>query len=335
MKRNSRGLVPSVVVAGALLLPSESTESFHSFNADFSLGCIFLVTCILVTSNSPTRRFQPLETAALAACLPLIKLSGLFLLPTILAGYVKQWNWQELGRNVRTLLPLVALLIVTSCGFSFITAGYLSYPVAATGPLRGDAISKNATIRESKLSTIAWARFAYSEQLDSIKADATPSEWLPKWSRSLNGQRMLVYTALSFISFCIGVIWARQNPWAPVLTANTGFWILAILVLPPDPRFYFGPVLLTLYGSTCWIYRRRSESSPEKSRLRRTFIISLLTIIVFTSVWRESDTPRNKFPETIGTEHGDSEGLYSPRLDRPISHPIEGTCWTLPAPCHP
>jgi len=81
--------------------------------------------------------------------MPLIKLSGLFLLPTILAGYIKRWNWPELGRSIKTLLPLLGLVIVTSCGFGFITAGYLSYPVAVTGPLRSDAISKNATIRES------------------------------------------------------------------------------------------------------------------------------------------------------------------------------------------
>ncbi len=335
VKRNSGALVPSMVVAGALLLPSESTESFHSFNADFSLGCIFLVTCLLVTSNSPTHRRDPLEAAALSAFLPLIKLSGLFLLPTILAGYVKQWNWPELGRNIRTLLPLLVLVIVTSCGFGFITAGYLSYPVAATGPLRGDAISKNATIRESKFSTTAWARFAYSDQLDSIRADASPSEWLPKWSRSLNGQRMLVYTAISLISACIGLTRAKQSQWTPVLTANTGFWILAILVLPPDPRFYLGPILLTLYGSTCWINSRGALSLKEEKKLTRVFIASTLTIIIFTSLWRESGIPRNTFPETIGTEHGNSRGFYSPRLGRSIVHPTEGTCWTLPAPCHP
>lgn len=335
VKRNSRALVPSIVVTGALLLPSESTESFHSFNADFSLGCIFLVTCILVTSNSPTHRRVPLEAAALSAFLPLIKLSGLFLLPTILAGYVKQWNWPELGRSIKTLVPLLVLLIITSCGFGVITAGYLSYPVAATGPLRADAISKNATIRESKLSTTAWARFAYSDQLDTIRADASPGEWLPKWSLSLNGQRMLVYTAISLISACIGLTRAKQSPWTPVLTANTGFWILAILALPPDPRFYLGPILLTLYGSTYWIHARGALSLKEEKRLSSVLIASILTIIIFTSLWRESGIPRNTFPETIGTEHGNSRGFYSARLGRSIVNPTEGTCWTLPAPCHP
>ena len=335
VKRNSRALVPSMVVAGALLLPSESTESFHSFNADFSLGCIFLVTCILVISKSQTQRSRPLQVAALSAFFPLIKLSGLFLMPTVLAGYVKQWSCPQLGRNIKTLLPLLVLLVVTSCGFGFITAGYLSYPVAATGPLRADAISKNATIRESKFSTTAWARFAYSDQLDSIRGDASPSEWLPKWSRSLNGQRMLVYTALSLISTGISLTWARHSPWNLVLITNTGFWILAILVLPPDPRFYFGPILLTLYGSTCWIYRRKAKSTSEDKQLSRIFIVASMTIIIFTSLWRDSGTPRNTFPVTIGVEHRSSNGFYNPRLERAIIHPTEGTCWTLPAPCHP
>ena len=158
---------------------------------------------------------------------------------------------------------------------------------------------------------------------------------MPKWSRSLNGQRMLVYTALSLISTCISLTWARQSPWTPVLIANTGFWILAILVLPPDPRFYFGPILLTLYGSTCWIYRRKAKSTREEKQLSRIFIVASMTIIVFTSLWRDSDTPRNTFPVTTGVAHGSSKGFYNPRLERAIIHPTDGTCWTLPAPCHP
>ena len=336
VKRNSRALVPSIIVTGALLLPSESTESFHSFNADFSLGCIFLVTCILVTSNSPPHGSRPFETAVLSAFFPLIKLSGLFLLPTVLAGYVKQWSWRELGRNIKNLVPLLLLLIVTSCGFGFITAGYLSYPVAATGPLRGDAILKQDAVQMTKIETTAFARFAYSDQIDEMKADASPRDWLPKWSRSLNGKRILTYTALSAISTCISLAWAGPSPWTPLLTANTGFWILAVLVLPPDPRFYYGPILLTLYGSTLWIVpKRESSNAPINNQSWKAFIAATLSTLIFTSQWRSSEVARNDFPTATISSRAESRGLYYPRMNRKLNKGENGKCWTINAPCTP
>ncbi|UPM49248.1 hypothetical protein MY494_07770 [Synechococcus sp. A10-1-5-1] len=335
VKKNHRVLVASVVVTGALLLPSESTESFHSFNADFSLGCIFLVCCILVSNNDAANRKLSLITTGISAFLPLIKVSGLFLLPVVLAGYLKRWDWQRLRSDIKTLVPLIALLTVITCGFGYITTGYLSYPLAQTGPLRAEAISKEATIKESKFSTMAWARFAYSDQVDAMKADASPGEWLPKWAQSLNGKRMLTYTAISLACSCIGWATAKQSRWTVLLTANTVFWIFSVLMLPPDPRFYFGPILLTLYGSTQWINVRGTNGVDLQKQPERVFITATLSILMFTSLWRISNISRNTFPEATLFYQDGSRGFYTPRYSRPISHPAAGACWELPAPCSP
>ena len=335
VKKNRQSLAASVMVTGALLLPSESTESFHSFNADFSLGCIFLVCCILVGKRYASNRQLSLVTTGLTAFLPLIKLSGLFLLPVVLTGYLKRWDLQRLRRDIKALIPLIALLALTTCVFGYITTGYLSYPVAQTGPLRAEAINKEATVKESKFSTTAWARFAYSDQLNAIKADASLGEWLPKWTQSLNGKRMLSYTAISLACACIGWAKAKQSQWTMLLTANTAFWIFSVLMLPPDPRFYFGPILLTLYGSTQWINVSGRNGVNLQRQNERVFIAASLAVLVFTSQWRDSNISRNTFPQATLFSQVGSRGFYTPRSGRLISHPTAGACWELPAPCSP
>ena len=335
VKKNHRLLIASVVVSGALLLPSESTESFHSFNADFALGCIFLVCCLLVSSNVAASRKLSLVTTSISTFLPLIKLSGLFLLPIVLAGYLKRWDWQRLRSDIKTLVPLIALLTLTMWGFGYITTGYLSYPVAQTGPLRAEALSKASTIKESKFSTTAWARFAYRDQVDAMKADASLGEWLPKWAQSLNGKRMLAYTAISLACSCIGWATAKQSQWTVLLTANTVFWIFSVLALPPDPRFYWGPILLTLYGTSQWIHNWAKDGRSLEKQSESIFIAATLTILIFTSVWRESIISRDSFPLAQLSGQQGSKGFYRPRSNRAISHPDAGACWELPAPCSP
>lgn len=334
LKKNQQSLMASVVVTGALLLPSESTESFHSFNADFSLGCIFLVCCILVSNNHLPDPQLSLIITGLTAFLPLIKLSGLFLVPVILAGYLKRWDWLRLRRDTKALLPLIALLALTTCGFGYITVGYLSYPIAQTGPLRAEAISKEAAIKMSQFSMTAWARFAYSDQLDAIRSDASLSEWFPKWSQSLNGKRMLVYTAITLASSCIGWALRKQSTWSILLTANTGFWVFAILVLPPDPRFYLGPILLSLYGSAeCISFFWSAKPWKTEGEIAKIFYTAALTIAIFTSVWRDSEYERNCFPRIKAYSQIGSKDFYRPRNGRKINLAPEGQCWSIPAPC--
>jgi len=190
-------------------------------------------------------------------------------------------------------------------------------------------------VQMTKVETTAFARFAYSGQLDAIKADASPNEWFPKWSQSVNGKRMLTYTAISLACSCIGWATAKQSQWTVLLTANTVFWIFAVVALPPDPRFYWGPILLMLYGTSQWIHNWGKDRRNMEKQRENIFIAATLTILIFTSVWRESSISRDSFPLAQLSGQQRSKGFYRPRSNRAISHPAAGACWELPAPCSP
>ena len=165
--------------------------------------------------------------------------------------------------------------------------------------------------------------------------DSSLGEWLPKWAQSLNGKRMLTYTAISLACSCIGWATSKQSQWTVLLTANTVFWIFAVVALPPDPRFYWGPILLTLYGTSQWMNNWGKDERNLEKRSERIFIAATLTILVFTSLWRESSMSRDSFPLAQLSGQQGSKGFYRPRSNRAISHPDAGACWELPAPCSP
>lgn len=335
VSKSSRSLIASFMAVGALLIPSESTEGFHSFNADFSLGCIFLVCCILISETHTSDRNLPLITTGLSTFLPLIKLSGLFLLPFILVGYLKRWDCQRLIQDTKKLAPLIALMTLTTLGFGYITTGYLSYPVAQTGPLRAESIKKEDVIKEAKFSTTAWARFAYSNQLGAIKADATIGDWFPKWSQSQNGKRVLSYTAVNLACAFIGWAIAKENTWTHLLSANAIFWCFIIAAMPPDPRFYFGSVLLTLYGGTQLLNSPREAALYPKRRSKSILLAGIVAISIFTSIWRDGDQAGRDFPEIEYKSQKDFPVNYRSRGGRPVNRAIDGPCWRVPAPCAP
>ena len=153
--------------------------------------------------------------------------------------------------------------------------------------------------------------------------------------RSLNGKRMLTYTAISLACSCIGWATAKQSQWTVLLTANTVFWIFAVVALPPDPRFYWGPILLTLYGTSQWMNSWGKDNRKPRERSERIFIATTLTLLVFTSLWRESSISRDSFPLAQLSGQQGSKGFYRPRSNRAISHPDAGARWELPAPCSP
>jgi len=330
-----RSLPSCMVATGALLLPSESTEGFHSYNADFSLGCIFLACCLLVIGRAANKR-SAYYALGIAAFAPAIKMSGILLLPIIIYACTEKWGRINTIKLARKIAPLIAIISIAIGSFGYITSGYFSYPIAGSGPLRDQAISKEETIKESKNSTIAWARFAYSGQLEKLKPDATPMEWLPKWSRSLNGKRMLSYTSLSLLVTIGSFRLKRLRDWRPVLAGTTILWITSILLLPPDPRFYFGPILITLYSASIWLIRPDVFGILRPRQASAAIITSMILIVILTSIWRPSEHPRGSFPTAMGNLIRNEEiENYEPRGSRKIIKSTYSACWQLRAPCSP
>ena len=334
LKNEYRTLIASILVTGAILLPSESTESFHSFNADFSLGCIFLVGCLLVTAKDQKQSRQKTAIICLGAFLPLIKVSGLFLIPVIASGYLRRWGAKSLAKNCRRLIPLLAILVIILSTFGYVTSGYLSYPVAGSGPLRDNSISKTQTITESRLNTLAWARFAYSGQIKSMSADASLRDWFPKWLVSLNGKRMTTYAILSVLAW-LRLKKARDaEEWQLMLATNTLLWPVWIFLLPPDPRFYWGPTLLTLYALGL-SFLTRTTARLNSCKSRKSFISSILCICLFTSAWRSSELTRFSYPESAGIVSEFGNKPYRSRSSNSVIRPVNGACWTIRPPCSP
>jgi len=335
-RRQPRLIIPCLIVSGALLIPSEATESFHSFNADFTLGCVFLMSTVLTLNSSVAHSPERRAAFLLAALMPAIKLSGAFLLPVFAAASIRRWGITECIRELGKCAGLIALIASTAGLFGWITTGYLAYPVASTGPLRRESIAKENVVNEAKFNTAAWARYAYSGQISSIKSDAKPVEWLPQWSKSLNGKRMLSYLMLSAIATATS--WHRSSKASilpVVLVANTGFWAAAILILPPDPRFYLGPILLTLYALGLELTDIMAPNSlKEQKRLGAKFICAVACMTTLTSLWRHSDVPRNAFPAaTFENNARVVTGAYRPL--KKVQRAKNGTCWNLEAPCIP
>lgn len=335
VKSDWKQLAPCLVISGALLLPTESTESFHSYNADFALGCIFLSCCLLITNRKSVVKPSP-YLIGVAMFIPAIKISGLFLIPAILYAAVSRWGITSMRWQAKPLAALLAVIVLTITVPGYITSGYLFYPVAATGPLREDGISKELALSESKISTIGWARFAYSGQIDELKPDAKPHEWLPKWAKSQNGRKMLGYLFLSIATTFASLKLTRLQRWRPILITTSLLWGLAIFVLPPDPRFYVGLTLTNLYCGTVWLAHPDIIGLHNPRRSAIALFLLILLGIVIPSTLRPSGYGYGNFPEaneSLSSVISDSG--YKPRGGRTITRSASGTCWDLPAPCKP
>ena len=269
--------------------------------------------------------------------MPAIKLSGLLLLPIVLAGWGSTSGKYLLHKSMLTLLQLLATTVVIAGSFGYITTGYAAYPVAWSGPLREESIDKSTTIMESKASTIAWARYAYSGQLDSLKINAAPQDWLPEWSKSLNGKRMLGYLLVTVITTFSSFRIPRLTLWRAPLIALTAFWICAILVFPPDPRFYVGPAFLTIYLCATWLFRDDLFGVYNNKEAARVYLASVILIVTLTGIWRKSEVEALQFPtHTMGeSTELHTKGFYRSRGNRLIRRGEKALCWDAPPPCTP
>ena len=337
LKRSPGNLLPPLLfISGMLIIPSESSESFHSYNSDFSLGLlIFSLSIFLLYDSYLSLNLYLL--AALFLFLPLIKLSGLtqsIILIPLLFHTLSSFRIQ-LIRILPFLLFLLALYLLPLLASSYIMTGYLVFPLHSTGPLRPDAIPSSNVVQEVKNSTIAWARFAYSNQIHKLTGDAPLGSWFPGWSFSLNGRRMISFSLLSYLS----LIPKKRITQNPILNSRellvtlplALYWLFAIFVFPPDPRFYLGPILLSIF----FFLKSFNFSFPLPSLSYQAFAVCIFSFAIFTSIWRTSDFSGLAHP-AVQTTHADSSKFlpYVPHARKTINTPTNSdVCWTAPSPC--
>ena len=340
--RSLSALASCLVVGGALVIPSESTESFHSYNADFALGCIFLICTIGLLSWSNQGTADRVMLSILVLSFPLIKLSGLLLWPLLLIPPLLRRGIQaRFTSKIRIWLSIYAILSMIVLGlFGYISTGYLAYPVAKTGPLRHNSIPKELAINDSALSTVSWARYAYSDQLAEIKANSQIGEWFPKWSKSLNGKRMLSYLSATAVILALSAIQRRSPEYISFVGFLFMFWIFAVFVFPPDPRFYWGPILATLWlGTDVTTIQVDSLSlmhSINARRLPLILVTSWACLLIFTCLWRESEYTPGSYPVKGAYKiHPDSRKPYIVPGQRQLVKSRQGACWDITPPCIP
>ena len=338
LKRTSVNLLPPLVfIGGMLIVPSESSESFHSYNSDFALALfIFSLSIFLLYDSCDS--FSISIFSLIFLFVPLIKLSGftqsIILLP--LMSHVCSFRRSYILRSLPYLLLFLALYLFPLFATSYITAGYLVYPLQSTGPLRTDAIPLTTVVQEVKNSTIAWARFAYSNQLHKLTGDAPLASWFPGWSSSLNGRRMISFSLLSYLSLLPKNFLSHKSVLSfseiLVVLPLSFYWILAIFVLPPDPRFYLGPTLLSIF----FFIKSFNFTFFAPPFSHKAFAVFIFSLAVFTSIWRTSDFNGLDHPDVQVTPTDASKFLpYIPH-DRtlPINTPTNSdVCWTAPSPC--
>ena len=329
-------LLPLILTGGMLLIPSESSESFHSYNSDFSLA-LFLVFLALYLLYDFHRLSELPVVLTLFFLLPLIKLSGLtqslLLLPL--------FAYTLYSRRISPTLSLPFLLLILIYAFpvlvtSYVMTGYLAYPLPWTGPFRPESIPVQNVIQEVKSSTIAWARFAYSNQLHKLTADAPLASWFPGWIVSLNGRRMIGFSLLSYLSLVPKKI-VRLNSFLSkkelfIVLPLCIYWIFAIFVFPPDPRFFLGPILLSIF----FFVKSFNLTLPYPTLSHAMFASCIFSFITFTAIWRTSDFTGLGHPNVIVVPSDNTKfAPYVPSNPAlPINTPTNSdVCWTAPSPC--
>jgi len=330
-----------------LTIPSESSGSMHSYNADFFLGCLILATGVAIWSD-PRFGDDPRRLLIPALLAPVVKVSGIAcLLPFLLSLFtdirrvIKANFFRDLIRMAIFMILGWSLILITS----WIQVGYGVYPLAQTGPLRADAIDNHLVQEESGKWTIAFARYAYSGRLRAIKINAPIRDWLPAWGQSDNGRRMIKIFFLSVLSFLGGLASRQGRKFVGITFGLLMLWPVAILRLPPDPRFYLGPRLLTEFCFAylvVYIFLKSIPGWVESLNINPKAASSFagvyaMSCLVFVACWRHADfgpleapIPETHYIQKFDLPYAPRPGI---RLRKVIG--MDNRCWGAPSPCLP
>jgi hypothetical protein len=234
-------------------------DSLISFDADFSASIVASLVCFSFIVGA----FINVEILLLAACLPLLKLSGIvailwaciFVVAIALCGLICGYRPAGLAEAVlrlRTLfhswrfpasviLPLYIVYFSTNITLS----GYLVFPQYMTGPIGPHAVPYREVVDLKDRWITGWARFMFDSKPREVSANASVGSWLPKFAASRRGNIMLFWIVSSFFvaaSSIWGILFKRNKAEFAVLfasaTSSAFISALVLLVFPPDPRFY-------------------------------------------------------------------------------------------------
>ncbi|MBW4532255.1 MAG: hypothetical protein KME02_16350 [Aphanothece saxicola GSE-SYN-MK-01-06B] len=344
-------------LGSGLIFGIQSLNSLVSFDADFAVSMTTLMLVYSLYFYCPgERRTQAL---ALALFLPLLKLSGVLglvlilllevlhqapglklLRPSGVFGVVGLCRQELITR--RTLVGTVLLAYVSMAATNLITSGYLVFPIPFTGPWGEHAVPLASTkfIRSALVTN--YARF---DDNGSLSASLYPkhlslSDWLPRFLASPRGQLMtfwIVSTVALFLVFAVLAIasrrLSRERRLLHLSICLLPITLLALLVLPPNPRFF--PWIGALIG---FEFTELVILYPLISLLASMLLMSLLSARFQRSLLKSTGSefysvrflPDNRLHGWHARQEptADSKGI-------PVRSPRKDKCWSIQPPCTP
>jgi hypothetical protein len=237
------------------------------------------------------------------------------------------------SRSVFALILAAWLCMATT---NVIQSGYPLFPKTALGPIGSHAVSRAGTTDLSDRLILSYARFNDNNS-DRVMAKAPLKVWLQPFLRSDRGHLMIAWGSAAFFAslFCIVYFLLRDRSlWTTRLTSLSISTLLAVitalLVLPPNPRFF------------AWLGALAFFVALETLRIRP--LLGLLVACLVTA----SLAARGQRSLLVGvgappfsTDSKPRAALHGwrPRQDGKqivINRPQQGDqCWSVPAPCSP
>ncbi|MFN9644904.1 MAG: hypothetical protein ACK6BG_07260 [Cyanobacteriota bacterium] len=350
-----------------LTIGSYNFGSIAGFDADFSLGLASLVFIDQFYRATGFRHQRHLLPALML--LPLIKFSGILalclviiyllshallniILPKALSrtrvaapvqgasefARAKLPSKLELKNNHILSIVLAGWLIMA--GTNFIQSGYPLFPNYAIGPFGNHSVSKQGAIHQYKQAIRSYARSNDDSSVvasDLIIDNHEKEFWLRPFLRSIRGQMMITWAFASTFALVAGVFFVltfgSDANVAKIISLSLACLItviIALLVLPPNPRFFSW-----LGAVSYFIALRALALRPVLSMLVACLLAAGVAIRGKRSMFVEVGTPDYRWV----TEQKQAILGWQPTSKGTsirINQPVKGDqCWGIPAPCSP
>lgn len=340
-----------------LIFGVQSLNSLVSFDADLAVSMTTLMLVYVLYFCRPGQRRA--QALALSLFLPLLKLSGalglilIFLLeflhqmcglrfrrPRGVFGVVSLCR-RELKKR-RALAGTFLLAYASMVATNLITSGYLIFPIPFTGPW-GDHAVPLASVKFIRSALVTnYARF---EDTGSLSASLYPkhlslSDWLPGFLSTSRGQLMTfwVISAMALFLVLAAMVmanrrWIRERRLMHLSICLLPIAFLALLVLPPNPRFF--PWIGSLIG---FEFTELVILYPALSLLTSAILMSLLSIRfqrpLLKSTGPEPYSVRSVPNHQLYGWHSRQESAADSK-GIPIRSPRKDKCWSIQPPCTP
>jgi hypothetical protein len=295
------------------------------------------------------------------ALLPLIKLSGVLavlavggflVIERLLSGLFKLAPGEGHGAEgpgaaapgpaARPFAALPLLLAAWLClaTTGILQSGYPLFPSVTLGPIGHQAVSRAGARDLQERAITAYARFNDDQAgmaSGKVQARAPLSRWLPAFLGSPRGQQLMAWISAALFASLAGLaatFHRSRDRWVLSLTAlsltTLGLLLLALLGLPPNPRFFawLGALAFVVALETLW---RRPLLGLVGAGLLAVGLAAKGHRSLLVGVGRP---PVQTLQEERRGLHGWSSRQPGDQVT--IHQPRQGDqCWAVPAPCSP